>query len=96
MDERFERSGLLPVMSEKSLVEARNGRYTFRVEGGLNKKEIKRRVERDFEVKVSRVKVAVVKGKQKTLRNRRRVKRPDWKKAVISLLGGRIELFEKS
>ena len=84
-----------PLVTEKSTIlkEAKN-RVAFETELRANKKEIKRAVEEIFGVTVLEVTTLRVKGKVKGLRQRKG-KRPDWKKAFVTLKpGDRIEFFE--
>ena len=68
--------------------------FVFKVAKSANKLEIKKAVEKAFNVKVRTVKTAVVKGKNKRL-GRFEGKRPDWKKAYVWLKEGEtIELIE--
>ncbi len=85
-----------PIVSEKSYALLDEGVYTFLVRPGSNKVEIKQAVEAIFNVRVSKVNTLNRKGKRK--RNRRQPtfgKRPDTKRAIVTLAGGdRIDLFE--
>jgi large subunit ribosomal protein L23 len=87
---------LRPVVSEKSygLIDA--GTYTFVVSPDANKTEIRQAVEAIFSVKVARVNTLNRDGKR--IRNRKTgqySKRPDTKRAIVTLAGDdRIELFE--
>ena len=87
---------LRPVVSEKSYALLDNGVYTFVVDPRANKTEIRQAVESIFNVRVTNVNTLTRKGKRK--RNRRSGtfgKRPDTKRAVITLAGDdRIDLFE--
>jgi large subunit ribosomal protein L23 len=87
---------LRPVVSEKSYALLDNGVYTFVVDPRANKTEIRQAVESIFNVRVTNVNTLNRKGKRK--RNRRSGtfgKRPDTKRAVITLAGDdRIDLFE--
>ena len=87
---------LRPVVSEKSYALLDNGVYTFVVDPRANKTEIRQAVETIFNVRVSNVNTLNRKGKRK--RNRRQNtfgKRPDTKRAVVTLVGDdRIDLFE--
>lgn len=87
---------LRPVVSEKSYALLDDGVYTFIVDPGANKTEIRQAVETIFNVRVAKVNTLNRKGKRK--RNRRQNtfgKRPDTKRAVVTLLGDdRIDLFE--
>jgi len=84
-----------PVVSEKSYAAFDGNVYTFVVAPDANKIEIKDAVERIFNVRVTNVNTLTRKGKRK--RNRRTGgfgKRPDAKRAVVSLAeGDRIEIF---
>jgi large subunit ribosomal protein L23 len=77
-----------PVITEKgSMDQADRNAYHFRVPVDANKVEVRQAIERVFEVKVKSVNTLHVKGK-----NRRRGwvagKRPDWKKALVTLQEG--------
>jgi len=86
---------ITPILTEKSLKEAKNGHYTFWVSPSLRKEEIRALVERVFEVKVGDVHTMNFKeerkrnsrGQTQTLKAR--------KKAVVSLKEGKIEIFEE-
>ena len=85
-----------PVVSEKSYALLDSGVYTFVVHPDANKVQIRQAVESVFGVRVRNVNTLNRKGKRK--RNRRRAtfgKRPDTKRAIVTLAAGdRIELFE--
>ena len=85
-----------PVVSEKSYNLLDANAYTFIVHPDANKIEIRQAVESIFNVRVSKVNTLNRNGKRK--RNRRSFsygKRPDTKRAVITLVeGDRIDLFE--
>ena len=84
-----------PIITEKSMMDMEDGRYTFRVLTDADKFEIKAAVEEVFGVKVAKINTMNVKGKVK--RQGRFVgKRADWKKAIITLTADSkaIELFE--
>ena len=87
---------LKPVVSEKSYALLDDGVYTFIVHPDANKPEIRDAVEAIFNVQVTKVNTLNRKGKRK--RNRRTVtfgKRPDTKRAIVTLAAGdRIDLFE--
>lgn len=69
-------------------------KYLFKVNPQCNKIEVKRAVEAIFDdVKVSAVNIINVLGKKKRMRSSRLGKRPDWKKAVVTLSKGSIELL---
>jgi len=69
-------------------------KYLFKVNPKSNKIQIKKAVEEIFsDVKVSSVNVMNVLGKKKRMRSSRMGKRPDWKKAIVTLSEGSIELL---
>ena len=87
---------LYPVLTEKSLGEAKRGNYTFWVEPNLTKYQIKRLVANVFGVTVTKVKTLnMKKGVKKTLMGRKRVLSAR-KKAIVTLSGkDKIDLFEE-
>lgn len=77
-----------PHTSEKSTILAeKRKQFTFKVLKNATKKEIKTAIEKLFNVKVSNVTVANVRGKTKRFRMRTG-QRSDWKKAYVTLLPG--------
>ena len=86
---------LRPLVTEKSTQQKEgNNQYVFEVHRDANKIEIQFAVERLFKVKVSQVRTSNVLGKVKRI-GRKYGKRPDWKKAIVTLKeGDRIEFFE--
>ena len=76
-----------PVITEKSMSETNTGRYTFEVVRDSNKREIAEAVAEAFNVDVLAVNVSTVHGKERRL-GKRKGKRPDWKKAVVTLAPG--------
>lgn len=84
-----------PIITEQSMDQAADRKYTFEVAKDANKIEIKKAVEEIFKVEVEKVTTMNYNGKPK----RQGVfagKRADWKKAVVKLKEGSktIELFE--
>lgn len=67
--------------------------YTFKVAKEANKIEIRSAVEALFDVKVKGVNVMNRKGKRKRMRSAKLGKRPDWKKAVVTLSEGEIDIL---
>jgi large subunit ribosomal protein L23 len=66
----------------------------FRVRPDANKVEIRTAVEKVFSVKVTAVRTSSYEGKLKRM-GRHQGRRPDWKKAVVTLAPGhKIELVE--
>ncbi len=87
---------LRPIVTEKgSAIRDRENKYLFSVVRDANKIEIKQAVESLFGVKVKSVKTMVMHGKVKRM-GIFEGKRPDWKKAVVTLEEGQtIDLFEQ-
>lgn len=89
-----------PLLTEKltTLTESKNT-YGFIVAVDANKIDIKRAVEKKFSVKVEKVTTANYEGKKKMVfrkAGRFSGKRPDFKKAYVSLKeGDKIDLFEQ-
>lgn len=86
--ERMYQVLLAPHVSEKAtlLADAAN-QIVFRVLPDANKAEVKKAVEARFKVKVSTVRMANVKGKQKRF-GQYMGRRSDWKKAYVTLAPG--------
>ena len=79
---------LSPIVSEKSAAAADAARqYVFKVLTEATKREISRAVETLFDVRVEKVQVVKVKGKQKRF-GRMIGRRSDWKKAYVKLQPG--------
>ena len=77
-----------PHVSEKTALSAdKNNQHVFRVLPGAKKTEIKQAVEKLFEVKVAAVNTINMNGKRKRF-GARQGKRPDWKKAIVTLEEG--------
>ena len=83
---------LAPVISEKSYGLLDANKYTFVVAPHANKTQIKIAVEKVFGVKVSDVNTLNRQGKRKRTRGGFG-KRPDSKRAIVTLREGRIEIF---
>ncbi len=85
---------ILPLITEKSLLLSKQGKFTFLVDNNLNKPQIKKAIEKIFNVNVIDVKTANYK---KRIRGRTRLKsvRPKFKKAIVELKQGQtIPIFE--
>lgn len=79
---------LAPLLTEKgTLLKEKDNKVVFRVARDVNKIEIKKAVEEIFKVKVNRVTTINCKGKKKRL-GKSEGKRPDWKKAIVTLKKG--------
>lgn len=84
-----------PIVTERSMDDMSDNKYTFVVDKKSNKTEIKSAVEKVFDVKVAKVNTMNMLGKVK----RQGVhigKRADWKKAIVTLTPDSkgIEFFE--
>ena len=84
-----------PIVSESSMENMQDRKYTFQVAKGANKIEIKQAVEKLFKVEVENVTTMNVVGKYKRM-GVHVGKRPDWKKAIVKLTetSKTIEFFE--
>jgi large subunit ribosomal protein L23 len=85
---------LRPLITEKAQLATGLDKYVFAVDRRANKLQIKEAVELAFDVHVTAVNTAMMKGKRKRY-GRGIAKQPDWKKAVVTLAPGeKITLFE--
>lgn len=86
---------LIPVITEKSLKDAKAGRYTFRFEKSTTKYEIKAMVEKTFGVHVTNVRTIAQKGETKLTQMRRKKNVKPSKKAIVTLKDKEtIDIFE--
>ncbi len=85
-----------PVVSEKSFSASEVGVYMFRVNRKANKKQIKKEIEKLFDVTVEKVNVINQIGKAVyDWSTRKRNNRKDYKKAVVTLKSGdTIDIFK--
>jgi len=89
-----------PVITERSTtLKETSNKFVFEVDPRANKREIKLAVEKMFNVTVKRVRTSIVPGKVKTTfmkSGRFTGKRPDRKKAVVTLADGdKIDIFDQ-
>lgn len=84
-----------PLLTEKTTIQKEiANQLTFEVSRQANRVEIRRAIEKIFDVRVAAVRTIQVKGKVKR-RGRILGKRKDWKKAIVTLMPGeRIDFFE--
>jgi large subunit ribosomal protein L23 len=83
-----------PVVTEKSTLLQEQDKYVFQVDSRANKVMIREAVEKAYDVKVISVNTVKTHGKMKRY-GPRWTKRPDTKKAIVSLKQGeRIQIFE--
>lgn len=87
-DQRLYQILLAPHVSEKTATAAEmQGRHTFRVVPDATKIEVRKAVEKIFDVTVRSVQVVNMPGKTKRFGSRQG-KRSDWKKAIVRLAEG--------
>ena len=78
-----------PRESEKAvMVGEKHNQYVFRVVPDATCAEVKQAVEKLFKVKVTGVNLLNVKGKVRKRLRGQTTRRPDWKKAYVSLKAG--------
>lgn len=84
-----------PLITEKGMLSSEESNtVVFEVDRRANKMQIRQAVESLFQVKVTRVNTLNMLGKKKRVRFREG-KRPDWKKAYVTLReGDSITFFE--
>ncbi len=84
-----------PIMTEKTSAAYQDrGEYTFEVAPDANKHAIRAAIERLFGVKVTDVQTMNCRGKSRRV-GTSAGKRPNWKKAIVTLRAGdTIEIFE--
>ena len=88
-DERLMSILVAPHVSEKSTrIGDSSNQFAFRVRTNARKPEVRRAVEKVFNVEVESVSILNVKGKVKGVRGRKRGRRPDWRKAYVRLKPG--------
>ena len=73
-----------PVISERSMDDAQNKKYTFKVDKKANKTQVKLALEEVFGVEIEKVNIMNVKGKVKKM-GRNTGRTPDTKKAIVTL-----------
>jgi large subunit ribosomal protein L23 len=85
-----------PVISEKSMNDVANDRFTFRVDTKANKYQVKKEIEKRFGVNVLNVSTIVIKGRKIKVGARRSEKiLSPFKKAIVTLKKGqKIPMFE--
>ncbi|NBG89013.1 50S ribosomal protein L23 [Isachenkonia alkalipeptolytica] len=84
-----------PLVTEQSMDGMAERKYSFKVARNANKTEIKKAIEKIFDVKVEKTNTLNMTGKVKRM-GRNEGKRADWKKAIITLSedSKEIEFFE--
>ncbi len=84
-----------PLVTEKTtILKEDNNQVAFKVRLDANKIEIRQAVEELLKVKVTGVTTQIYRGKEKRL-GRNTGRRPNWKKAIVTLAQGEeVEFFE--
>jgi Ribosomal protein L23 len=84
-----------PIISERSMENTQDKKYTFEVAKNANKIEIRKAIEEIFDVKVEKVSTMIVLGKFKRM-GKTMGKRSDYKKAIVKLTADSktIEIFD--
>lgn len=87
---------IAPVVSEKSTLNASQGKFTFRVAKDADKTIIKKVIEEKFKVNVVSIATSIVKGRSQRFGARRtEMAMPIWKKATVRLKKDqKIDMFE--
>ena len=84
---------LRPIVTEKSMTQTNDGKYTFEVHKAATKQEIAEAVAEAFKVDVVDVNVMTVHGKSRRY-GKRIGRKPDRKKAIVTVAKGqRIERY---
>ena len=85
-----------PVITEQSMEAVADKKYVFMVDVDSNKTEIKSAIEQIFSVKVAKVNTVRMQGKAKRTGAYPVGKRPEYKKAIVTLTADSktIEFFE--
>ena len=85
-----------PVITEESMEAVADKKYVFMVDVDANKTEIKSAIEQIFSVKVAKVNTVRMQGKAKRTGAYPVGKRPEYKKAIVTLTADSktIEFFE--
>ena len=85
-----------PIITEQSMAAAADKKYTFEVARDANKIQIAKAAEEIFGVKVAKVNTLNMPGKVKRMGRYPEGRRPNWKKAMITLTedSRTIEFFE--
>ncbi len=73
-----------PIISETTMEDIANKKYTFEVAASATKVDVKIAVEQIFKVQVAKVNTVNCMGKTKRM-GVHVGKRPDWKKAIVTL-----------
>lgn len=86
---------LAPIITEKTMKSAKTNKFTFKVSKNADKRDIKKAVEKKFNVNVLDVLTIIVKPKKKRTLQRTIALEPSFKKAVVKVKDGqKIDIFD--
>ncbi len=87
---------LKPIFTEKSLADAKNGKYTFKIDSFMTKKQVAAKIAQIFDVTVTEVRTAKI-GPEKGRNARgRKFNKLAVKKGIVVLKSGdKIDVFEE-
>ncbi len=84
-----------PILSEKSMQAEVDRQYIFKVDLKANKHQVREAVQQIYDVSVAHVRIMLVPAKTRTRGHRVFIRRPKWKKAIVTLPeGDSINLYE--
>jgi large subunit ribosomal protein L23 len=93
MNEPYDIIDTVRLTEKATLLGEKHNQYVFRVARHANKIQIKQAIEKLFGKKVKKVNTANYLGKKRRERTAAFGKKPDWKKAIVTLkTGDKIEL----
>jgi len=82
------------LITEKTALMAEDGKYAFKVKTDATKIDVANAVSKMFDVKVSKVNIMNYDGKKKRAGKTHKMgKRADWKKAIVTLSEGAIDVL---
>lgn len=84
-----------PIFTEKSMMQAKNGLYSFWILPTFNKNQIKKLIEDTFDVKVGLVRTINYKKITKRSMRGKTITKSAMKKALVTLKSGKIDIFEE-
>lgn len=82
-----------PLITEKAMLLKESNQYVFEVCSRAEKEDIRNSLEALYGVKVSKVRTSIVPGKYKRF-GKGYGKTKSWKKAIVTLSEGQIEVFD--
>ena len=85
-----------PIITEKTMLLAQKGQFTFEVDKNASKQQIAKIITDNFKVTIEDIKTSAIKGKSRRFgRRRQESKLSDSKKAIITLKKGqKIDYFD--